>query len=156
MSLYKAASWEICSYRQLQSIPSNIDSDTVVLDLSHYSLSKIRNNSFIKLALLEQLNVSSNHISMLENSAFHGLSQLTVLKLTANKLPISKEIFQPDLFKPLKNLRELYLDDNLVMENSTYLDETIGRCSKLEVLHIPGLYNKTLGPGYSNLMSLTT
>ena len=64
---------------------------------------------------------------MLEISAFYGLGKPRVLNLTTSKLLITKEEFHPDLFKPLKKLQGLYLDDNLVNDNSSYLDETIGK-----------------------------
>ena len=153
----KVPNWKYasCSNRHLKRIPDNIDSNTTVLDLSYNSINEIRNKSFIKLVRLQKLNISSNKISFLEYSAFHGLTKLKVLKLTTNNLTISKEVFQPDIFKALQNLQELYLDDNLVNENSSYLHESIGKLLKLKILHIPGLYNKSFGKGYLKLKSLT-
>ena len=144
-----------CSNRHLQKVPTNIDNDTTVLDLSYNSINKIGSNNFIKLVRLQRLNVSSNNISSLEYNAFKGLKKLIFLNLTTNNLTISREVFKPGIFTPLKNLQELYLDDNIVNENSSYLHETIGQLKKLKVLHIPGLYDKTFGIGYLKLKSLT-
>lgn len=144
-----------CSDLGLLTIPREIDNDSTVLDLSNNLIYEVSSKIFAGLPLLEQLNISSNNISILKENAFQGLNKLTVLKLSTNKLLVSTNIFNPGLFGPLENLQELYLDNNTVDQNSTYLDEAIGHCLNLKVLHIPGIYNKTFGSGYTRLTSLT-
>ena len=144
-----------CSSRQLNSIPPFIDSGTTVLDLSNNNISKVTNKSFGELQQLNKLNLSLNEIDSLEPDAFFGLIRLRILDLSWNKLLYDYTTFRPEVFKPLKNLKEIYLNGNPVNINSTYLDKTIGQCLHLEMVYLTGLSNKTFGPGYSNLNQLT-
>ena len=144
-----------CSSRHLSSIPLAINSSTTVLDLSSNHIRAVMNKSFGELTLLTQLSLSMNEIDSLEPDAFFGLIRLQILDLSWNKLLYDYKTFRPNVFKPLKYLKELYLNGNPVNINSTYLDKTIGQCLHLEMVYLTGLFNKTFGPGYSNLNKLT-
>ena len=144
-----------CSHRNLTDIPANITSDTIVLDLSHNNITILPDDSFVQLVVLEKLNLSHNFMVNLEIKAFQGLRRLILLNLGSNALLLTNITFPPALFAPLENLRELYLDNNIVNDNSTYLGETVGQCLNLEVLYIPGIPYQTFGPAYDKLRKLT-
>ena len=143
-----------CSNRNLTCIPDNISNDTTVLDLSQNKIEKVPNDIFAHLSDLKQLNLSVNRIAILEINAFKGLNKLMTLSLSYINLTVTDKMFHPYLFAPLNNLRELYIDNDFIHNNWTYLDETIGLCSKLEMLSIPGLSNTSFGPRYDGLLNL--
>lgn len=94
--------------------------------------------AFSKLRRLAYLNMASNRIKRLQNSAFDGLDSLQVLILTKNGL----EEIEPEAFKNLKQLTMLYLYRNALtdfksgalagLENLKDLNLAYNKLSKVE------------------------
>lgn len=81
------------------------------LYLNSNKLHEMPNFSEHSLPNLQELFLTSNQITVLNNSkTFSGTLQLRKLDLSFNLI----EHIHPDIFKPLTNLRELYLNDNKI------------------------------------------
>ncbi len=84
-----------------------------ILLLGHNKMSAIRTEDplFRNLSSLETLDLSYNDCSEIPTGFFQGLSNLRMLFLQGNKLG-SNKILKADLFKPLRNVTWLQLDNN--------------------------------------------
>ncbi|XP_034410670.1 leucine-rich repeat-containing protein 3-like [Cyclopterus lumpus] len=76
-----------CTSRNLESIPSDLPKDTVVLLLSSNQIRNIPKETFAELHRLRELDLSHNAIESVEVGAFHGISEsLQTLDLSNNHL----------------------------------------------------------------------
>ncbi|XP_063046879.1 transforming growth factor beta activator LRRC33-like [Engraulis encrasicolus] len=101
----KRESW---SHRNLSSVPWSLDERLIDLDLSN---NVIKNFKMINLQLLERLDVSYNHLSLIYNGAFKNLVRLHELNLASNLLN-NNIMSNSQAFKDLRGLRSLDISSN--------------------------------------------
>ncbi|KAL7891015.1 hypothetical protein AOLI_G00004910 [Acnodon oligacanthus] len=76
-----------CTSRDLEKIPANIPEDTVSLQLASNRITHIPSQAFKGLRRLQELDISNNAIEVVEEGAFHGISEgLRALDLSNNLL----------------------------------------------------------------------
>ncbi|KAM8871728.1 leucine-rich repeat-containing protein 3-like [Synchiropus picturatus] len=124
-----------CTGRNLETIPSNLPEDTVVLLLSSNRIKHVPKEGFADLRRLRELHLSHNDIESLEVGAFDGIADgLRILDLSNNHLSsLPKDTFTKLNAKVrLSNnpwhcecslqevLRELRLDPETVNQVSCY------------------------------------
>lgn len=97
-----------CSNKDLKSIPSDLPSDIVKMDLSTNTIKHLRPKQFLLSKDLKQLNLSSNSLQKIDTAAFAGLLYLRELDLSNNSL----QYFQYGVLEDLYFLRKLSLDRN--------------------------------------------
>ena len=68
------------------SVPVDISSETITVDLSHNSIINLTSGVFSHLTLCTKLDLSINQISLIESGSFAGLSSLTSLDLSNNRI----------------------------------------------------------------------
>ncbi|XP_060888949.1 leucine-rich repeat-containing protein 3-like [Labrus mixtus] len=140
-----------CTSRNLESIPTNLPKDTVVLLLSSNRIRHITREAFTDLHRLRELDLSQNAIENVEVGAFQGISEsLRTLDLSNNHLSgLPKDTFAKLHARVRLSdnpwhcecslqevLRELRLDPETVNEVSCYSsvqEEYIGQ-SVIQVL----------------------
>ncbi|XP_018366395.1 PREDICTED: leucine-rich repeat-containing G-protein coupled receptor 5 [Trachymyrmex cornetzi] len=96
-----------CSNMELHDIPTNLNADIQILDVTVNRLRELTNNSLISYKSLAYIYLSDNFIQNIEEGAFANQKYLEVIDLTKNggdTLP--KSLFQ------LPYLRTLYLENN--------------------------------------------
>ena len=99
-----------CAGGKLYSMPMDIPSDTVLLNLENNHISQIRKTTFSHLGALKVLRLANNRITDIEEGAFNDLGSLMKLDLAKNEiqdLPLG-------IFSQLTSLQLLYLYDNKV------------------------------------------
>lgn len=84
-----------CMSRNLDKIPSDLPSDTVVLLLASNHITHIPNHAFKELNYLQELDLSNNNIETVDVGAFQGVSDsLLILDLASNRIQsVPKEAF---------------------------------------------------------------
>lgn len=110
-----------CSKRNFTSIPV-VSPNVVVLDLSTNHIEVVDSNSFLILCNLQVLNLYFNKIEWLNQKAFLGLQKLTRLILGQNRLAYTSQQFSKYVFRPLKSLT--YLDISFQRGNSKRMNFT--------------------------------
>ena len=100
----------IASEMDLAEVPSNIPSNTTVLDLSHNNITVLKADSFNNLTDLRELRLSHNHLREIQNGSLNGLVNLRILSLSFNCLTLLK----PGTFSRLTSLKRLLIDHNPV------------------------------------------
>jgi len=114
---------------QKDTFASFIPSHFLVLFLQNNMITDIEEDSFVKLRMLVQLDVSENQLSFLRPSAFNGLIHLYELNLAFNRL----EAINVAVFEKLPSLTGLNLYGNPIM----HLEGRFG--------HLPNLITLDLG-----------
>ncbi|XP_069702133.1 leucine-rich repeat and transmembrane domain-containing protein 1-like [Periplaneta americana] len=102
----------VCRSAALTSIPSDLQEDAVVLDLSFNNISMVSNNDLDEVPRLRELSLSDNDIERLEPEAFIRLEGLETIDLHNNKL----EHLHRGLFQTNTNLTNLDLSNNNIEE----------------------------------------
>ncbi|XP_041468022.1 insulin-like growth factor-binding protein complex acid labile subunit [Lytechinus variegatus] len=97
-----------CSHLGLTSIPPQLPSNTITLDVSYNQIRALQNDSFEGLLELSSLSLKENHISDLEVGTFLPLKKLRSLDMTGNLLTH----LQPNLFNSNQMLSNLMLFSN--------------------------------------------
>lgn len=97
-----------CSNKDLNSIPSDLPSDIVKMDLSNNNIKHLKPKQFLLSKDLKLLNLSSNSLHHIDTGAFAGLLYLRELDLSNNSL----HYFQYSVLEDLYFLRKLSLDNN--------------------------------------------
>uniref|UniRef100_A0A2C9JPG1 TIR domain-containing protein n=1 Tax=Biomphalaria glabrata TaxID=6526 RepID=A0A2C9JPG1_BIOGL len=146
-----------CSGQGLSTVPKNLSASIRVLDLSNNIISNLSDGCFCRYTELQYLNLSSNNIAKLQVGSFASLNKLLELNLRENKLCYNNLTFPKGVFGDLTSLLLLKLDENSdpsTCENSNYPDDSFANLTRLKVLHLDGLNNQTLGPGFRALVSL--
>ena len=100
----------IASGMDLTEVPSNIPSNTTVLDLSHNNITVLKADSFNNLTDLRELRLSYNRLRDVQNGSLNGLVNLRILSLSFNCLTLLK----PETFLGLTSLQRLLIDHNPV------------------------------------------
>ncbi|KAK6979522.1 TLR cluster3 member 6 [Biomphalaria glabrata] len=149
-----------CSSRNLTDVPGGEYSSITRLHLQNNRITNLKYKAFIHFLNLERLNLENNLLTTLSLNCFYGLTKLKMLTLRSNNLLLNNVTFHPDIFSPLIHLEKLIINKN-VPQNSTdndlfnYPDKALSKLRNLVVLEIDGLKNKSLGPGFLNMTSLT-
>ncbi|XP_062577814.1 uncharacterized protein LOC134239664 [Saccostrea cucullata] len=97
----------IRSARRLENYDPNGDDHLRILDLSYNNITAINSGDLLSSNLIF-LNLSRNHIEIIEAGAFRRTIHIATLDLSYNKI---SQIFD-GTFLPLKDLEELYLHGN--------------------------------------------
>ncbi|XDV35197.1 hypothetical protein PO909_005191 [Leuciscus waleckii] len=107
-----------CCRMDYRRIPSTLPQNTVDLDISCNSITRINEGDFIRLPNLIILNMSHNRISEITNNALSDLPNLEELNLSNNKI----QAVTTKLLSGLANLSHLRLDSNYleVIENQSF------------------------------------
>ncbi|KAL3851918.1 hypothetical protein ACJMK2_015613 [Sinanodonta woodiana] len=150
-----------CSNRSLNSsmIPTEFPNITVSLNLSNNPIGSLSESLFSKLHSLRILDISSATLLMVADSAFDGLYNLEVLDIRNNQLVISNKSVPLRLVRDLMSLKVLKMNFNVKDTKRTdisYPDKALGLVKSLQTLSLDGLVNSTFGPGFRNLVNLTT
>ncbi|XP_078681786.1 uncharacterized protein LOC144916528 [Branchiostoma floridae x Branchiostoma belcheri] len=98
-----------CIARQLEEVPSPIPVTTVKLNLHHNRIRIISSSSLANLPYLLSLDLSSNQIPGLIETAFQSNHLLERLILSSNQLPAV-----PKAIRHLYNLKYIYLEANRI------------------------------------------
>uniref|UniRef100_A0A2C9L8X1 TIR domain-containing protein n=1 Tax=Biomphalaria glabrata TaxID=6526 RepID=A0A2C9L8X1_BIOGL len=99
-----------CSGLSLTKLNSSwFPSNSEVINLSSNELTTLENSAFNHLINLIQLNIEYNKLTRIEPRAFDGLQSLKMLALSFNSLQFNGASISIDSFKPLRNLEELGL-----------------------------------------------
>ncbi|XP_045200575.2 toll-like receptor 4 [Mercenaria mercenaria] len=127
------------------------------LILSYNKINSIPPEMLTLLEDLRELNLEHNIIEHLQNDSFSGLSKLEYLSLSYNLLR-HNDSYADDVFKPLRNLRRLYLQGNCNVHTSVclYPDKALSAATTLEYLSIDGIPNHEFGKGFSKLKNLNS
>ena len=75
-----------CTHLDLKSVPQDLPSNTVMLDLSFNKITTLFNSSFAYLPDITTLGLASNVLSKIENGTFKPLAHLSELNLYNNRL----------------------------------------------------------------------
>ncbi|XP_069831545.1 immunoglobulin superfamily member 10 [Dendropsophus ebraccatus] len=97
-----------CTFRYLNVIPKQIQTDVERINLGYNSLSKLTEGDFTGLKKLELLMLHSNEIQTIHENAFQDLSSLQVLKMSYNKV----KTLHKNTFRGLKSMVRLHMDHN--------------------------------------------
>ncbi|XP_042335266.1 toll-like receptor 4 [Sceloporus undulatus] len=128
-----------CMELNLSGIPSDIPNSTESLDLSFNPLKILTSNYFSQVPALRFLDLTRCHIWKIEDNAFMGLCNLSVLILTANPL----HILDPWAFQDLTSLQRL-----IVVESH------ISRLDRLPIGHLTTLQELNLSNNHIDSLRL--
>ncbi|KAL3847943.1 hypothetical protein ACJMK2_018832 [Sinanodonta woodiana] len=145
-----------CSNLNLATIP-RLPNDTVFLSLRNNKLSLVEHRTFFNLPHLIFIDLSSNSLSKIMLDGFQGLENLRHLDLNDNIVPLTVNGFKPGVFRSLKNLRFLSIQNvHAKRDNSSYPHEIFDGLMSLTTLQIDGKPNAIFGQGFSKLHNLRT
>ena len=151
------------SSNYLTTISALIPANVQELNLSHNFIRKLYNYTFSGINnaehKLKKLHLQNNTIKEIEQYAFEGLHSLEYLDLSNNFIPFMTRGLVPAIFKPMRNLLELDLQNNTMTElqDLRYPDDILSDAKSLQTLKIDGIANATFGPGFDDfLKNLTT
>ncbi len=94
----------------LTEIPENIPADVEVIELIHHKLHSLNAFSFAKFLFCKELILQDGTASYIENQAFCGMKNLTILNLKSNCISSIEKL----AFEGLPNLNELDLSQNKI------------------------------------------
>ncbi|XP_049278057.1 follicle-stimulating hormone receptor [Anopheles funestus] len=108
----------VCRAIGLDTIPADLPTELVKLDLSSNNITNLPNKSFEMLPNLEELILSHNKLDHINSEAFFGLSNLKKIALQScglGRVPM-------EALRRIRTVTTLYLDNNLIadMENVTF------------------------------------
>ncbi|XP_039178819.1 toll-like receptor 4 [Crotalus tigris] len=143
-----------CMELNLTRIPSGIPNSTQILDLSFNPLKILHSNYFSAVLALRFLDLTRCHLWKIEDHAFAGLTNLSVLILTGNPL----QILGPRIFHDLPSLqRFLAVETNLFSLASfpighlTSLQELNLSHNRIDSLKLPGYFSDLIFLRHLNL-----
>ncbi|XP_062375398.1 toll-like receptor 4 [Sardina pilchardus] len=129
-----------CCKRNLSYIPTSIPPSTQHLDFSFNYLTTLQRQMFLRLPLLQHLDLTRCHIQHIDNEAFFNVRNLSVLILTGNPLKYFGRNSINVLVKIYKlvlvDIRLLSLD-SLNLQNLTSLKELKVGTNRLFSLALP-------------------
>ncbi|XP_030849853.1 toll-like receptor 3 [Strongylocentrotus purpuratus] len=83
-----------CTHLDLKSVPQDLPSNTVMLDLSFNKITTLFNGSFAYLPDITTLGLASNFLSQIENGTFNPLKNLKILYLSQSSITVlSRGVF---------------------------------------------------------------
>jgi len=104
------------SNNEIMSLPDGVFHNLTnlkYLNLSHIQISELPNNVFDSLINLENSHLGGNKLTNIPKGLFDNLISLTFLNLHSNKIEFQEDS-DPNIFKGLKKLTNLYLDNNQI------------------------------------------
>ncbi|GAU87481.1 hypothetical protein RvY_00316 [Ramazzottius varieornatus] len=122
-----------CSRRNLTTIPPNIPSSIVVLDLSGNPLRSLPNATFAQANLAHLLKLDLSHCSLSDISslAFSAMSNLRELNLDTNTFTM----LNPAIFEPIYSLRVLSLKHNTLPSLPAFSFSPLSQLETLDLQH---------------------
>nr|AVR52705.1 Toll4 [Sinohyriopsis cumingii] len=143
-----------CSKMNLTEIP-RMPNDTVFLSLSNNEILVVGNGTFSNLPHLLSLDLSTNSMRKIDRDAFHGLENLRRLDFNRNNVPLTVQGFGQGVFRSLKNLCYLSIQNvNVKTDNASYPHQIFADIISLTTLKIDGMPNAIFGPGFLELHNL--
>lgn len=142
-----------CSNRGLTKVPRYLPNETTSLNLYGNNLNILRNDSFDYLSRISELNMGSSKIRRLEPDVFKGLYDLRDLYLGYNYFASSEDIPE-ETFRNTPKLRSLNLEGNAIGSNMSA--STLRHLDKLQSLILSPLDGAVFGDGFRHLKSLTS
>ena len=120
-----------CRHRSLITLPSNVDPQTQVLDLTGSNLQTLPRDAFVRANLLnlQKVYLASCRIGQLDNTALRGLTNLVELDLSDNLLTDVPTAALHDA----PSLRELRLNSNPIQKLETRAFESAPSLVKLDL-----------------------
>ncbi|XP_063956635.1 toll-like receptor 3 [Lytechinus pictus] len=152
----------ICSHLHLKSVPQDLPSNAVTVDLSFNSIPTLLNGSFAYLLNITSLGLEHNVLSKIEHGAFEPLSHLRNLSLKHNRLDsLPSGLFRANLLLSIlilgKNRLVSFPSSALPWSNSiTTLDVSQNRIAFLDALDFDPLENCSLEKLYIGRNALHT
>ncbi|XP_063402342.1 toll-like receptor 3 [Mytilus trossulus] len=95
-----------CTRMKLKGVPTGLQLNISVLDLSYNQISILKNNVFSSFSYLTTLTMDFNNIHTIYADVFNGLKKLRWLSMNHNRLNIFSKTFDI-VFKPLLHLQHL-------------------------------------------------
>ena len=130
-----------------------------VLDVGANGLTDFPDTCFEDCTELEELYLDSNNLSDITKDIFTGLTGLKSLHINNNSLIRDGKIHDPELFKLLELLEELYIQNNWNrsdLESGTYLSNVAnGSLDNLQELRLDGVPNGCFGPNFQSFRNLS-
>ncbi|KAL3847941.1 hypothetical protein ACJMK2_018830 [Sinanodonta woodiana] len=143
-----------CSNLNLATIP-RLPNDTVFLSLRDNEISVVENRTFSNLPHLLSIDLGGNYMRKIMLDGFQGLEDLRRLDLNNNRVPLTVNGFEPGVFRSLKNLQFLNIQNvHATKDNYSYPHEIFDGLMSLTTLQIDGKPNATFGPGFLKLHNL--
>lgn len=120
-----------CSDRGLISIPSGIDQETQVLDISGNDLQMLQQNTFQKSGLinLQKMHMRSCRLGEIDKNAFRGLSNLLEIDLSDNLLTHVPS----QAFEDIPYLRNISLARNPIKRIEAFAFRLVPHLTKLDL-----------------------
>ncbi|XP_055896665.1 toll-like receptor 7 isoform X1 [Biomphalaria glabrata] len=125
---------------------------TEVLLLDRNNLTTLTNGSFQTLTSLLQLSIQSSNVHRIEIDTFLGLSLLQNLNLENNELSDMDSSFNPQTFRHLTNLSQLFIGNNQNISKS--LGDAFIYLHNLSILSMDGSATLHVGSEFSHLTQL--
>ncbi|XP_052073419.1 toll-like receptor 4 [Mytilus californianus] len=122
------------SRKNLTTMPDVLHNSTTDLYLGGNYLHVVPAWSFRKSRILKNIDLSDNRIRFIEQGAFDGLVELSILNLRSNLLT-SNSLYK-NIFQGLISLQDLVIHDNYFIDNNTFFQTVISRVKSLVKLHI--------------------
>ncbi|BFZ00788.1 hypothetical protein BsWGS_03827 [Bradybaena similaris] len=141
-----------CSGRELTSVPQDLPSETRELFLNENFIDTLPTNIFSRYVFLESLSLENNYILIIEEGAFNGLTLLTSLDLSGNR--IGKNNISDGIFQPLSSLKSLRLNHNGFSCITSTSYRFLTYLHNLEELYIDYYGDEDFGPEFRNMTSL--
>ncbi|CAL1536889.1 unnamed protein product [Lymnaea stagnalis] len=139
-----------------QDLPDNITH--LLLNYNNITSSALYPGVFVNYSKLLVLQMDSNNLTVLPEGVFYGLSSLIQLSLYNNNILMDSALNGSTVFALLGNTLKILVmnrnNPNTSSEQLMYPDFALSFLTKLTVLHIDGLMNKTFDHGFSNLKNL--
>ncbi|XP_052066446.1 toll-like receptor 4 [Mytilus californianus] len=142
-----------CEQRNLTDVPRRLPETIQRLDLSKNNIKEIESNAFARYQLLQYISLHGNQLTTMQCSSFNGLTRLTTLDISNNKLNISTEHTASDVFNNLISLRNLDISRNYNSFNYYY--PFLGNLINLQFLAMDLIHNSDFqNAGLLNLINL--
>lgn len=100
-----------------------------VLDLSHNDYTRMPDNGLTSLRNLHTLLLQENHLNIIEDRSFVGLTSLQILNMSCNQLVA----LPPELFQYSRDLGQIYLQNNSLKALAPGLFEGLDRLQILDL-----------------------
>jgi hypothetical protein len=121
-----------CRNSHLKTIPRNVPSHAIALDVSENDITTLYDDSFTGLDNLRAIQLQRCNIHHIQKNAFQGLPHLCLLDLIDNQL--SRDSVEKGVFRNMLSLQDLQIAFNF--PNGGFPDEEITRLRSLQSLSL--------------------
>nr|XP_014095241.1 phospholipase A2 inhibitor isoform X2 [Bactrocera oleae] len=101
----------LCNGLGLTSVPKNLPTTTLFIDLSQNNIGELYIEDFINISKVREINLNCNQLKFINKSIFDSLINLQRLRLADNKL----RTIEPTTFSGTINLYDLDLSNNSIL-----------------------------------------